>query len=708
MDPVNYSINSLFCAFGNPYASTQVCLDRLHGIEYSDVYTANLLVNKLKQYANDAQSEHECENDDLTSESEFASSQTDDKALALWCEVFHVLLALLYRQRMGDSCLYIDALADTTLWINSSSPAEGNGYHFATTPELFRIFKVLTPALTRIEALHFEWPLLYTQRFFHYERVLSESISSRLKDEQNAVNKQSIKQLKTLWPLCFGERDSQLSFQALAVLNALSHNFAIITGAAGTGKTYSVARLLFLASSCLSIPSDEILLLAPTGKAANRLQESIQTELQSIQAIAQAPLFYQHLNTIQAQTLHRLLKINPMDGQTKFSQDNPLRASFVIIDEASMLDVAILYKLFSALPKQCKIVLIGDPNQLPSVEAGSILFDLVEFAGSSLAPAKTKTLANLVDMQADQVIEGCDNTRFNNADLESASMCVSLRHSKRSDKDITELAEWILGGDYKTLREQAKKQQMQAAPAWQYINVHQYLYPSPHQSLQGNNSEKPDYKLYEKFILQYVTNTLVPHFTAISQQENIEDAWDLLRRFACLTAKRVGVCGTENINFLTATALSRVVPKQHKFLQGQAIMIVKNDYGLQLFNGDIGIVWPDDSLQLWAWFPVFDQMNKQTAFRQYSLYTLPQHTDAYAMTIHKTQGSEYEAVDVLLADKVENLVSRQLIYTAVTRAKSRLRLFSQDEVLKQALLNKINRSSGIARMLASKLGQVHT
>lgn len=681
---MNNTIHDLLSAVGSPYANAQDCVDKCYGVEFSDVYAATLLLNKLVNFIDE-------------------DSSNDAELL---CELFHIFLALIYQQGLGNSCLYIDDIAGKTLWLAPDASNRKDAFTFTHLAQIQTYLENVSTGLDKLEAIELAWPRLYTRRFYHYEKVLCDAVFSRVGHSSlgknmsadadvnaSANDTEAFEQtLQAQWPLVFGNETDILSSQALAVLNTLTSTFSIITGAAGTGKTYSVARLLYLAFSCLSVPPSNMLLLAPTGKAANRLQESISAELMRVKPVNDMPLFYQDLLLLQPLTLHRVLKINPNNGQAKYNLHNKLTAKLVVIDEASMVDLSLMCKLILALPTDCRIVLIGDPNQLPSVEAGCILADIVRYAGTTLSKRKLSTYYSLLGMQLpNDVHDRVFHSEPLPSELASKNICVGLTQGMRSVDGINKVASAVLSGNVDKLIAMSENANTYARPPWSFVE------------LDDSNDGKHIY--LTGFVEKYVQNTLAPHFRHVAEQFSMHEAWNALRNFVCLSAFRVGAFGTEKLNQHVAKQLNFSVPSQSGFLKGQAIMIEKNDYALQLFNGDLGIVWPDEKGQFWAWFPngvSSDARCHPLMFRQFSLYTLPQNSAAYALTIHKTQGSEYEMVDILLPEMQEKLVTRQLLYTAITRAKSSVSLYSSNRILGQTLQNDIKRSSGLGAMFAMR------
>jgi len=377
------------------------------------------------------------------------------------------------------------------------------------------------------------------------------------------------------------------------ILNRLKELFDnkklhIITGGPGTGKTTNLANIL------RDRLSEKILLAAPTGKAALRMKES---------------LCNQKID-LDSKTIHRLLGYKHLSVSFKHTQEEPLDANIIAIDECSMVDLPMMAKLLSAVPATCDLYLLGDKNQLASVEVGSVFADICE---------KYKEYQN-------------DETVYKE---------LKKNYRAKEAPGIVALSKDILEETVKDFN---------------YENIH--------------HSESYEFfSWYEKL------------FNA----ENYEDALEFLKTFQILCATKVGKNGTRNINYKLC---EQVKKKQAKFTP---IIITENNYQLNLFNGDVGVKDGE-----FAYFP-----NEKI----FPVLTLPEHEAAFAITVHKSQGSEYDNVAVVYPDKkierMENeeenkiFLTKELLYTAITRAKKECFLFGSKEVLIDSCKEKISRASGI-------------
>ncbi len=442
---------------------------------------------------------------------------------------------------------------------------------------------------------------------------------------------------------CFGPDPENLQRQAAEM--ALTHPLTLISGGPGTGKSHTVARILGLLLHTLS-PDLKIALAAPTGKAAMRLRESIAASLESL------PLAASIKSAIPttACTLHRLLGIRRHSPHFRHHQANPLPWDVVLVDEASMVDLALMSKLVDALQPGSRLILLGDKDQLASVESGAVLADCI-----AALP---------------------DNT-------------VILQKSYRFDPEISAFAHAVNEGDVEAAKEriQAAENREQRAGGGRVLGV---------------SWEMAMEVILARFVHYMETVRAV---RADGWPENESDAigrlFAALNSFRVLCATRQGARGVEAINRQVEQQLaaSGYSCQPGGWYPGRPVMILRNDYGLNLFNGDIGICLPDNegpSGAFTIWFIGEDGTNLE-----YQPWQLPAHETVFAMTIHKSQGSEFGEVLVVLPIIDTPLLTRELIYTAVTRARTRVLLTSAEGIFQQAVTRTINRASGLREMLTS-------
>lgn len=428
--------------------------------------------------------------------------------------------------------------------------------------------------------------------------------------------------------------------QRLAALLAQFKPLTLVSGGPGTGKTTTVVKLLALLQAQAARagqPPLRMLLAAPTGKAAQRLSESIRTAKQGL------PLPAEVVATIPeaAQTLHRLLGAQGDTGRFRHDADNPLACDLLLVDEASMIDLGMMQALLAALPLAARLVLLGDRDQLASVEAGSVFGDLCAASGMSAAlRAQLVPFAVAVPASApDGVLADCR---------------VELVHSYRfaADGGIGALARAARAGD---------------APAFLAALA-----------AEGEAARVPAVALRAAVQAGYA-----PYRAAVAAGDPAA-AFAAFAAFRVLCAHRQGAAGVEGLNALLDAG---------GWYAGRPVIVRANDYALRLFNGDIGLCLPTaEGLR------VFFE-TAPGSFRALAPGRLPAHEPAWAMTVHQSQGSEFGRVLLVLPEAVSAVLDRPLVYTAVTRAREGFALCGSDAVLAAALATRPARASGLAGKL---------
>ncbi len=468
---------------------------------------------------------------------------------------------------------------------------------------------------------------LYLHRYFLYETRLSEQISVMAQVEYSF----SHEHCKVLLDSFFEATEDDTDWQKEAARVALYRALTIICGGPGTGKTTTVVKILAL----LLQEGDhenplEIVLAAPTGKAAMRLSESIGNSLYRMdlrQEIREAI-------PVEARTLHRLLGVRRNSPQFIHNRENPMSWDVVVIDEASMVDLAMMSKLVDGLKAGARLLLLGDKDQLASVESGAVLGDLI--------------------------VSLPENT-------------VELKKSYRFDDNIRRLAESINNGDSDTAWA------ILLDPGLSNVTV---LHSDP---------------------IGYITNQYAGFMEKVTRlsEYSIRDLFSAFKSFQVLCGVHFGKLGVEGINRRVELSLIKrgFDCRPDSWYPGRPVLITRNDYGLDLFNGDIGICLTDsEDGDMKVWFERADG-----SLKNHSPYRLPGCQTVFAMTIHKSQGSEFDEVVVVLPEDDNRVLSRELIYTAVTRAKKEVKIVAKKQLLKQALSRNIERFSGLAPQLSDRL-----
>ncbi|WP_349920028.1 exodeoxyribonuclease V subunit alpha [Aeromonas veronii] len=455
--------------------------------------------------------------------------------------------------------------------------------------------------------------------------------------------------------------------QKLAAATAAARPFAVISGGPGTGKTTTVAKLLaiLVETGLQQGKAPAIRLVAPTGKAAARLTESIGSALQALDL---APEVVAAIPT-EAGTLHRLLGVIPGRSQFRHHKGNPLHLDLLVVDEASMVDLPMMARLLDALPKHARLILLGDKDQLASVEAGAVLGDICSFTEEGVSQAQAQWLSRQTGYRLQGTPAGA---------TVRDSLCL-LTKSWRFDQHsgIGQLARACNGGD--TAAVEAVWSQ-----GFKDISLHPWAGEA-----------------YEGLIAQGVEG-YGAYLKAAREGQDPAAVFKALNGFQILCALRDGPFGVEGLNQRLELALARAgfVQRDGDWYAGRPVMVVRNDHGIGLYNGDMGLCLPDysdehgKSGRLKVWFEQPDG-----SLRALLPSRLPPHETVYAMTIHKSQGSEFAHTVLVLPDGPSPLLTRELIYTGITRAKRRLDLYGDRALLAQAVRKKTERYSGLAQRL---------
>lgn len=471
-----------------------------------------------------------------------------------------------------------------------------------------------------------------------------------------------------------------VNWQKVAAAVALTRRFAVISGGPGTGKTTTVTKLLAALITQAKQAGDApvIKLVAPTGKAAARLTESIG---KAVAELPVEPALKEQIPT-DASTLHRLLGAVPNSVEFRHNQHNPLHLDILVVDEASMVDLPMMYKLVDALPKHARLILLGDKDQLASVEAGAVLGDICSFYQQGYSAPHAGVIAQLTGYQT---LAQSSNTTATIAD----SLCM-LQKSYRFDarSGIGQLAKAINSGS------------MQKVDwVWQrdFEDIARFPIDGQHYS-QMIQTLAQEYSHYLKRIGQVVVdpNTEQPETT----HQRAKDALQLFAKCRLLCAVREGDFGISGLNQRIERALNarKMIQVQDEiWYHGRPVMVVRNDHALGLYNGDIGLCLRDNSdgvERLKVFFELPDGSVKAVLPSR-----VPEHETAYAMTIHKSQGSEFEHTLMILPPEFTPILTRELIYTGITRAKQKLSLYVDDRVLARGVKIRTERASGLVNRL---------
>lgn len=467
---------------------------------------------------------------------------------------------------------------------------------------------------------------LYLHRCWCYEQQIATGITSR--STAPAVDELRLDSaLDRFFPALHGTVD----LQRRAARMALTRRFSVVSGGPGTGKTATVARILAVLLEMADDSPPAIMLAAPTGKAALRLHQSI---LHAAERLELPDEIRSNL-PVSVSTIHRLLGVRLRSGGFRHNRTHRLPCDILVVDEASMIDLQLMSALMEALRDDARIILLGDRNQLASVEAGAVLADLCDSAVKDIVPVTQLTTSY----------------RFgDNSGIAALSRLITNGEGAAASALLT-------SGQYPDI-------------IWRPL---------------------PTGKAFEESYRVAVSAGYAQYLQAAVPAEALAG----LGSFRVLSPLRSGPQGIETLNRLCLDALAPDRRKDSRLSRLMPVMISGNNYDLGLFNGDTGVVMESDG-NLAVWFEKPDG-----GLRHLSPLRLPPHETAFALTVHKSQGSEFDRVLLILPDQVSEVLSRELLYTAVTRARNILEIWAPLEVFLQAVDRRTLRTSGLCDRIAA-------
>jgi exodeoxyribonuclease V alpha subunit len=496
---------------------------------------------------------------------------------------------------------------------------------------------------------------LYLRRYWAYERELAAELLARAAAPAPRVDDGRLRAaVGQLMPADPGAPVPD--WQRVAAVTAVLRRLCVISGGPGTGKTSSVVRFLGLLAALRADPPPVVALAAPTGKAAARLEEAVRA------GRATLPPALRDAIPEQASTVHRLLRMRPGSTRAGFDRTRVLPADVVVVDEASMVDLALMAKLVRALRPEARLVLLGDKDQLASVEAGAVLGDVC-----GTAPGCSRAFAARLSAIVGETVpegEGSSGSPLRDA-------VVLLRHGRRftAESGIGRLAAAANRGDA-----DAVLAVLAAGPpdvGWR----------------------QPDMQS-DRALVATAADGFAAYLERLRAGAPAVDVFAAFAAFRILCAHRAGPGGAARLNELVeqVLAVQGVIRPTGRWYAGRPVMVTRNDPVLGLSNGDVGVVLPDadDPGRLTVAFPAADG-----GVREVSPARLPEHETVYAMTVHKSQGSEFDRVLLVLPREPSRVVTRELIYTAITRARDRVEVWGSAAVVRAGVTARIARSSGL-------------
>ncbi|HEY5804719.1 MAG TPA: exodeoxyribonuclease V subunit alpha [Lysobacter sp.] len=499
--------------------------------------------------------------------------------------------------------------------------------------------------------------LLYLRRYREYERRLAAGL---LRIARSHLQGEAVDALGPLFASLFPyarDDDRQARAAALALLQPL----LLVTGGPGTGKTTTITRVLLLLiaqARQAGVSPPRIALAAPTGRAAERMAESLRAASEKLRSIDGVDIALCDALPGTASTLHRLLGTIPGSPRFRHDPDHPLPYDVIVVDEASMVDLPLMCKLVEAVADGARLILLGDRDQLPSIEAGDVLAAITDAAGDGgeLPEALAKRLHPLIG----DVPASTPQARPNILSGHRVQLKRGYRQSEALD--LAPLADALRIGDADCT------EQLLRANALSGVHYHEGV----SDPLVGTRRE-----------------TLLSVWRELLLIEDPVVALQRASALRVLTALRDGAQGASVLNTRIEEALAGV--HRDPYFHGRLLLVTENSYRHGLFNGDIGVCQRDSLGNTVAWFA-----GGSEGVRGFHPGALPAHTGAFAMTVHKAQGSEFDTVWLLLPRQDARTLSRELLYTAVTRARSQLHLCASEPVLRAALARHAARVSGLA------------
>ena len=499
---------------------------------------------------------------------------------------------------------------------------------------------------------------LYLYRYWRYEQALADELLRRACDATDVDIPALRNGLERLFP------DSRDVEQKCAAAMAVLRRFCVISGGPGTGKTYTVVKILALLAAQSRGERLAVALAAPTGKAAARVQEAVRQALDRFAVDDPVRACVPE----QAHTLHRLLGARPGSVHFRHDHDHPLALDVLVVDEASMADLALMAKLVTALPLSARLILLGDKDQLASVEAGAVLGDICAESGLSRRFAARLDAVGAAHADAGQPAPDPQSP------LADSIALLNRSYRFGSDTGIGKLAATVNRGD---------------GPAAMAL-----LTGGRHADIAWKPLAAPQFKTA---LAERAFDRLRVYLEGV-RSGDARIAFERFNAFRVLCAHRHGPAGAIAVNRMLEAALDQqgLIDVRRDWYAGRPVMVTRNDYAVQLFNGDVGITLPDPDAggALKVYFP-----GAARGMRRIAPLRLPEHETAYAMTVHKAQGSEFAHVLMILPAELSRVMNRELVYTGITRARESVEIWSEEAVLAAAIERPLARASALRERL---------
>lgn len=593
---------------------------------------------------------------------------------------------------------------------------------------------------------------IYFRSYFSYEN----SAASFIKEKSHALTEQSsedLAYLKKALNILFGDSNDKVNWQKVAAASSALSDFSVICGGPGTGKTTTVLKLLMLLLAKDPNSPKQIMLCAPTGKAATRMVESIEDQLRVDSSFMKTfnklcSEFHCDEDNLLAMiprtatTVHKVIGIIPHQERPNYNEDNPLPCNILIVDEVSMISLSLFSKLIKAVSKDTKVILLGDKDQLVSVEPGKVFSDLCSVLNyeNSISNGKLEKLSSILGYSKDALLQA--NGSGHNIS-ENVSMLVESHRFKSTS---------LLGKLAKAVNE-VDKDNAKDIDNWfekdgfiSEITDGESLFSTDEKTEVSSVFIKDKSRSGLKSLSSLITKKSLEFFCnegeylsklksnefVVKNDKDAKVIFDLLNHYRILCANRNGPLGTIEINKKVNTDVQALLRgakslnlryDPEDFYPGKVILITKNDSFLNVDNGDVGFVAFDsdeakEENRLKVFFPPKDKSASDDEnfkeVRRISPERLSDYESGFAMTIHKSQGSEYSYVCMVLCATYNPVLTKELIYTGLTRAKSKdkfdkdnktitvggkVSIITDKELFKECVVKRVHRESGLSVML---------
>jgi len=498
---------------------------------------------------------------------------------------------------------------------------------------------------------------LYLHRYFEYQKDLVQFIKNRVSDRIDPEISGLQESLNRLFGKEAGRKKPD--WQKIAAIVAATRKFCVISGGPGTGKTTTVVKLMALLLETNHSKPLNIALAVPTGKAAAKLQDSIRKALEELNCSDDIKA----LMPKEASTIHRLLGTIPGSPYFRYNEQNRLDVDIVIVDESSMVDLALLAKLVQSMPDDAKLILVGDKDQLASVEAGSVFADICDAAVMNVF---SKNFYRVIDRVSSEKIIRSDTETSGNR-IKNCMIQLLTNYRFGDESGIGKVSSAVNEGNGPLALMHLKDQK------YSDIRI---------EKVQARRGLKDQIK-----------KTVIPGFRDYLIAGSPQDKIEAFGKFRILCALKEGPFGVFAVNRMIEEILTenKLIRSENIWYEGRPVMIVENDYSLRLFNGDVGISMLDPiDQEIRVFFP-----DNRNGLRKFHPMRIGTHETVFAMTVHKSQGSEFENVILLLPDRESPVLTRELIYTGITRSQKQVLIWGDEQIFENAVSKRVTRISGL-------------